>query len=293
MKVASIFSGCGGLDFGFHKHDGFHVVYAVDIMKDACASYEGYFKSKCVCADIRTVETIPDCDVLIGGFPCQGFTKANVYKVEGDLRNELYMELVRLLTLKQPKYFVFENVKALYYSDLFSTIMDRLSACGYNVYVKIFKMKWYGVPQSRERVIFVGVRRDLSIRFAWPEEIKTITKVLRDAIGDLPLEYDPSIQHIGTSHKVTMTGYLGNRELDYNKISPTILGIGQINIHPSMKRRMTLREYARIQTFPDDFTFAGNITTIYGQIGNAVPPTFSHILATLIYELDQQLTSTL
>jgi DNA (cytosine-5)-methyltransferase 1 len=225
--------------------------------------------------------------VLIGGFPCQGFTKANVKKKKEDKRNLLYQELVRILKQNQPKYFVFENVKALCYSTMFATIMDEFSACGYAVYVKVFNMKWYGVPQNRERVIFIGVRRDLPLVFAWPPETKTVTKRLRDAIGDLPLAYDPTIQHIGTSHKVTLTGYLGNRKLDYDQVSPTILGTGQINVHPSLTRRMTIREYARIQTFPDDFSFKGALTTIYGQIGNAVPPLFSILLADLIHQLHQ------
>lgn len=284
LKVASIFCGCGGLDFGFHHHPGFEVVYAVDIMKDACSSYEGYYHLKPVCADIRTLSTIPDCDVLIGGFPCQGFTKANMRKKADDERNDLYLELVRLLHLKQPKFFVFENVKALYYSTKFPIIMEAFSECGYKVYANMFNMNRYGVPQNRERVIFVGIRTDLIRPFAWPREQHT-AKVLREVIGDLPLEYDPSIQHVGTTHKVTVTGYIGNRELDYDKISPTILGIGQVNLHPSLTRRMTVREYARIQTFPDDFFFVGCLGSMYGQIGNAVPPHFSGLLASLVYDL--------
>jgi DNA (cytosine-5)-methyltransferase 1 len=158
-------------------------------------------------------------------------------------------------------------------------------------------MKWYKIPQNRERVIFIGIRKDINkyIDFEWPIEKQKIKKTLRDAIGNLPIKYDPKIQHIGTQHKVKITGYIGNRLLDWDEISPTITGRGGgtggpvINIHPSQKRRMTVREYARIQTFPDNFMFAGSVSSMYRQIGNAVPPKFSYVLAKLILKLDSQL----
>lgn len=109
----------------------------------------------------------------------------------------------------------------------------------------------------------------------WPIEKQEITKTLKDAIGDLPIEYDENIQHVGTKQKVKINGYMGHRKLDWNKISPTITGRGGGTVHPSEKRRMTVREYARIQTFPDDFIFEGSISSKYRQIGNAVPPQFS------------------
>jgi DNA (cytosine-5)-methyltransferase 1 len=158
-------------------------------------------------------------------------------------------------------------------------------------------MKWYDIPQNRERVIFFGIRDDIAqrITFNWPEEKQEITKTLRDAISDLPIEYDESIQHVGTKHKVKVTGYLGNRVLDWDKVSPTITGRGGgtggpvINIHPSQTRRMTVREYARIQTFPDNFVFCGSVSSMYRQIGNAVPPKFSFIVAKLLTNIEKSL----
>jgi len=286
---------------------------------------------------------------------CQGFSIANIYRNEEDERNELYKELVRLLKLKKPKYFIFENVKGIlslggydepskcsginknktkckskskftnntdskinycrkHYKNLtdeerknyieikkegkiFKTIIKELQDCGYNVHTKLFKMKWYDIPQNRERVIFLGIREDIgkNIIFKWPVENQVITKTLRDAIGDLPIEYNEEIQHIGTKHKVKITGYMGNRQLDWDKISPTITGRGSggggpvINVHPSQKRRMTVREYARIQTFPDEFMFNGAISSKYRQIGNAVPVKFSKILTKIILSIDNQL----
>tara|TARA_Y100000591_G_scaffold320522_1_gene334080 strand:- start:4449 stop:5396 length:948 start_codon:yes stop_codon:yes gene_type:complete len=312
LKIASLFAGCGGLDYAFHKNpDKYEFVYVNDFDKDACKSYENYYKYKPTCGDITKIKTIPDCDILTGGFPCQGFSIANLYRKEEDSRNKLYLELVRLLKLKKPKYFIFENVKGILSlggyetkqdkknrtGKIFKIIVSELAMCGYTVYTKLFKVKWYDIPQNRERVIFIGIRDDISekIKFEWPTEKQEITKTLKDAIGDLPIEYDEEIQHVGTKHKVKITGYMGNRKLDWNKISPTITGRGGrtggpvINVHPSGKRRMTVREYARIQTFPDDFMFVGCITSMYRQIGNAVPPKFSFVLSNLIYELNNQL----
>ena len=134
-----------------------------------------------------------------------------------------------------------------------------------------------------------------NIKFEWPKETQKITKTLKDAIGDLPIKYNEKNQHVGTKHKVKVTGYIGNRELDWDSISPTITGRGGgtggpvINIHPSGERRMTVREYARIQTFPDNFKFSGSISSMYRQIGNAVPPKFSYILANIISNINEQI----
>jgi DNA (cytosine-5)-methyltransferase 1 len=311
LKVASMFSGCGGLDYAFHKNnENFEIVYANDFDKDSCDTYYNYYKHKPICEDIVKIDDILDCDILMGGFPCQGFSLANIHRNEEDSRNKLYRELVRLLKLKTPKYFIFENVKGIlslggYENNddkknkkgkIFKEITNELEKCGYNVHTKLFRMKWYDIPQNRERVIFMGIRNDIAtkITFSWLSETQTITKTLKDAIGDLPLEYDENIQHIGTKHKVKITGYLGNRKLDWNEISPTITGRGGgtggpvINIHPSEQRRMTVREYARIQTFPDDFMFSGSISSMYRQIGNAVPPKFSYVLSNIIMKINVQ-----
>ena len=312
IKVASMFSGCGGLDFAFHKLENkFKIVFANDFDEDSCKTYEKYFKFKPLCEDITKIKSIPDCDILTGGFPCQGFSVANKFRNEIDNRNKLYLELVRLLKLKQPKFFIFENVKGILSlggyetkedkkhktGKVFKMIINDLTKCNYKIHTKLFKLKWYDIPQNRERVIFLGIRNDISdqIKFNWPIEKQEINQTLKDAIGDLPIEYNKYIQHIGSKNKVKINGYLGNRKIEWNKISPTIIGRGGgtggpiINIHPSGLRRMTVREYARIQTFPDDFMFEGTVTSMYKQIGNAVPPNFSFILANLIYNLNKQI----
>lgn len=312
LRVASLFSGCGGMDYAFHKDSRFQVVYANDIDKDSCNSYKNYYNFNPECNDIKNVNSIPDCDIITGGFPCQGFSVANKFRKVTDSRNSLYKELIRILKLKSPKYFIFENVKGVlsiggYENEedkknklgvVFKTIINELEQCGYKVYTKLFRMKWYNIPQNRERVIFVGVKNsvDKLTVFAWPKEIKKITKTLKDALKGLPEEYDENIQHIGTKHKVKITGYMGHRELDWNSVSPTITGRGGgtggpvINVHPNKQRRMTVREYARIQTFPDNFRFTGSVSSMYRQIGNAVPPEFSKLLVDIIVSLENQIT---
>jgi DNA (cytosine-5)-methyltransferase 1 len=299
-RVVSLFAGCGGLDYGFHKNKAYTHVFVNDFDEDACKTYERNFSMKTVCMDIKEVKEIPDCDILIGGFPCQGFSMANPYRSEKDERNELYVEILRLLKLKKPSYFLLENVKGLLNMGGYDTkedkknqkgkvmkvIMNDLQECGYHVQFKLFDIKEYDVPQKRQRVIIIGVRSDIRFDPKWPEPSNNIL-TLRDAIGDLPIEYKPDIQHIGTKHKCNVTGYLGNRELVWDEPSPTITGRGGgsggpvIHNHPSLKRRLTVRECARIQTFPDSFVFDGSISSMYKQLGNAVPCKFSEYLSTI------------
>lgn len=126
LRVCSIFAGCGGLDYAFHTDKtNFHVVYANEIDKDSCNTYENYYGVSPERKDIKEVDDIPDCDILTGGFPCQGFSVANFYRYEADERNELYKELVRLLKLKNPKYFLFENVKGILSSGGYASNTDK------------------------------------------------------------------------------------------------------------------------------------------------------------------------
>lgn len=299
-RIASVFSGCGGLDFGFHKNKAYTHVFVNDFDEDACKTYERNFGITPLGGDIKKITEIPDCDILMGGFPCQGFSMANPYRCETDERNELYLEILRILRLKTPKYFLLENVKGLLNMGGYETnedkkahkgriikgILQDLEECGYRVKFKLFDIKEYDVPQKRQRVIITGVRTDIDFEVVWPEPTKKIV-TLKDAIGDLSIEYNAEIQHIGTKHKCAVTGYLGNRELVWDEPSPTITGRGGgsggpvIHNHPSLLRRLTVRECARIQTFPDTFLFDGSISSMYKQIGNAVPCTFSKYLSTI------------
>jgi DNA (cytosine-5)-methyltransferase 1 len=302
-RILSLFAGCGGLDSGFIKNGKYTHVLVNDFDKDACQTYELNFHIKPNCGDVKKLTEIPDFDLLMGGFPCQGFSMANPYRNEKDKRNELYLEILRILKLKKPKYFILENVKGLLNMGGYATpqdkkdrqgkimkiILDDLKNCGYKVQFKLFEIKLYDVPQKRERVIIIGVRDDIDFTPQWPKASDKII-TLQQAIGDLSIEYNPDIQHVGTKHKCAVTGYLGNRELKWDEPSPTITGRGGgsggpvIHNHPSLKRRLTVRECARIQTFPDDFKFVGSISSMYKQLGNAVPYKFSEHLATIFQD---------
>jgi len=301
MKVISLFCGAGGMDLGFIKA-GHEIIWANDNDPDSCKTYEKNFGHKPICKDIKEIPSseIPEGDVVIGGFPCQGFSIANPYRHTEDKRNELYLQLLRVVRDKKPKYFVAENVVGLCsiggYEDkkdrkehkgiILKKILGELKIAneiGYDVEFKILNSANFGVPQIRRRVIILGTRKDINKKLKHPEPIhsKETWKTVGEALQGLPEEPDEKSEkfsnHIGTSHKVKINKFIGNRKTDPNKPSPTIVGRGGgtggpvIIPHPNEKRRMTVRETARLQSFPDDFIFEGSVTSQYRQIGNAVP----------------------
>ncbi len=306
MKVVSLFCGCGGLDLGFERA-GHDIIWANDCDKNAIETYKNNFdisNTTLVLDVIENIESnqIPECDIVIGGFPCQGFSVANPYRKEEDERNVLYIELLRVIKDKQPKFFLAENVTGITNlggyerkedkknktGRVFKMILNDLNLAGYKVSWKIVNSADYGVPQLRKRVIIIGVRKDLNFNYEFPQPIyqKNNYKTIRDAIFNLPRNYCDKINnHQGSQHKVKINKYLGNRKLDWDKPSPTILGRGGgtggavIHPHPDLHRRLTVRECARIQTFDDDFVFYGSNSSAYIQIGNAVPPKLAYHLA--------------
>jgi len=321
MKIVSLFCGCGGLDMGL-KMAGHKIIWANDFDKDSIETYKRNLLEKgekVVCESILDVPSkeIPDCDLVIGGFPCQGFSVANPYRNEKDKRNFLYEELLRVVRDKKPKFFLGENVQGITnlggyettddkknkLGKVFKMILNDFKKIGYKVEWKILNSADYGVPQLRKRMVMVGIRKDIDLAFEFPRTTHTnkqkeygpkicnngndlkAYKTVKETIGDLPIGYSLDIpNHQGTKHKVKINGFLGNRHTDPNKPSPTIVGRGGgtggpiILPHPSQKRRMTVREVARIQTFPDDFIFYGSISSQYRQIGNAVPVDLAYTL---------------
>ena len=172
MRVVSLFSGAGGLDLGF-KMAGHTVVWANDLYEDAVKTYAHNIGDHIVCEDITKVPTsaIPDCDIVIGGFPCQGFSVANIKRHEDDARNELYKQLIRVIREKKPKFFVAENVKgilSLGKGKIIEMIISDFENLGYNVQKRVLNAADYGVPQTRQRVIIVGVRKDLDFTYHYP-----------------------------------------------------------------------------------------------------------------------------
>ncbi|MDA9159795.1 DNA cytosine methyltransferase [Rhodobacteraceae bacterium] len=300
LKVLSLFSGAGGLDLGFKK-SGHEIVWANDFDKDSCETYMKNIGNHIIHGDIAelTVNGLPDFDILIGGFPCQGFSRANVHRVENDERNDLYLHVIRILRKKQPKFFLLENVrgiKTLNAGKDFSEIILALEESGYSIRHKTLNAADFGVPQNRVRVIITGIRQDLTTEFKYEypdpthsrngetaDKWVSIAKALH-GIGE-PDETSNLSNHVCSKYKVTNRDFTGHRRTDPDKPSPTILargngggGVCAIQ-HPLNHRRLSVRESAIIQTFPLDFIFLGSLMSMYRQVGNAVPALFAEKLA--------------
>ena len=170
--------------------------------------------------------------------------------------------------------------------NFYEKILPTFQSCGYELKHTLLNASDFGVPQNRKRVIIIGKRLDIKTEISFPKALKAKPKTLKDAISDLPLEYDENIpNHTGSKHKITINGYVGNRKLEWDKPAPTITGRGSrgggavIHPHPNLHRRLSVRECARIQSFPDSFIFYGSNGATYAQIGNAVPPLMSYYIA--------------
>jgi len=307
-SVVSLFSGCGGLDRGFeggfnylgNKHEElpFKIVFANDIMPQACETLRLNFNTPLVlCEDIKEVldkksNTIPSADVVTGGFPCQDFSTAGKRRGFNSERGKLYQQMKKVVELVKPKIFVAENVKGL--TNLGSAL-SRIttdfanSKPRYEVDYQILMAANYGVPQSRERVIIIGVREDIAakmkvkdkkFKFPFPEHTHSAINgalpawvTAKQAIGDL--EGSDTDRQDEISRAKNYGEHLqGNKKIEANKIAPTIRAEhhGNIEFHYNGRRRLSVRECARIQSFPDNFKFFGSASKAYVQIGNAVPP---------------------
>lgn len=299
MKVVSLFSGAGGLDLGFIQA-GHTVVWANDLYGDAVATYRRNIGGHIVEKDIKEISSdeIPDCDIVIGGFPCQGFSVANTKRRTADERNELYKELLRVIRDKNPKFFLAENVKgilSLNNGDSFRMIMDDFRSLNYKVRYEVLNAADYGVPQTRERVIIVGVREDLNFEYEYPRPTNSRDcssglpswVSVGDALRDIPDPDRPNevCNHTYSRYKLNINGYIGHRLLNPDKPAPTVTARGDnkggvvILPHPNGRRRMTCRELATIQSFPPDYFFEGTNSSIYRQIGNAVPVKLAYNIA--------------
>ena len=303
MRVVSLFSGAGGLDLGFIKA-GHQVIWANDNFLDAVKTYRRNIGEHIICDDISNIPSseIPSHDILIGGFPCQGFSVANTKRDENDGRNKLYLEFLRVLKDKQPKYFLAENVKgilSLSSGKVFELIIQDFTSAGYRVKFKVLNAADFGVPQRRERVIILGCRNDIDIELVHPKPTHfEKTNLFNDqkkwvsigeALSEIP---EPEEKHDLSNHsyskfKLKFNGYLGNRAIDPSKPAPTVTARGDekggvvVLHHPNNHRRMSVRELAITQSFPNSFIFDGTNSSAYRQIGNAVPPLLAFAVASI------------
>ena len=303
FTAVSLFCGAGGLDIGFEQA-GFKTIWANDFDKDACKTHQNWSRAKVVCGDIAKVDVteIPDSDIILGGFPCQGFSLSGPRKID-DSRNVLYKHYVRIVKAKQPKIFVGENVKGLLTmanGDIFEAIKEEFSQCGYNVFSQLVNARYFGVPQDRERVIIVGIRKDLGINdFSIPVP-KNKRMTMREALAGMPEPSPDDICNAPYSSRFMSR----NRKRGWDDVSYTIPAMAkQVTLHPSspdmvklgtdlwrfgndgLTRRFSWQEAAVIQTFPRDLKFEGDLVSKYKQIGNAVPVKLAEYVATLLYAI--------
>lgn len=317
IKVLSLFSGSGGLDLGFIATGKFEVVYANDFNEKACATYKHNIGDHIVHDDIARLRDLPKADVIVGGPPCQGFSTANPARSFDDPRNQLFKEYARIIAEVKPKMFLMENVAgmmSMQKGKVFELIKKELSNCGYTLYDQLMNAKDYGVPQSRRRVIVIGVRNDLQQPFQFPapthtkEDYVTVGQTLLDRpldehtpnhkVGKLtPLNLQ-RIQYIpeGGSMKDCPPELRNNsdpnrsmRRLNRTKVSHTIVHNNCDHYyHPTEPRRITIREMARIQGYDDRYTFLGSKSEQSRQVGNSVPVLLAKVLAFKIYDQLQE-----
>lgn len=303
FTAVSLFCGAGGLDLGFDRA-GFRTLWANDFEADACKTHQNWSNAEVVCGDISKVdvEIIPDSDVILGGFPCQGFSLSGPRKID-DSRNVLYKHYVRIVAAKKPKIFVGENVKGLLTmgnGQVIEAIIDEFSACGYNVFYKLVNAKDFGVPQDRERVIICGFRKDLKIRKFELKIPKVEQVTLKQALEGLPEATMDEVCNAPYSSRYMSR----NRKRDWNQVSYTIPAMAkQVTLYPGSPdmekvdkdkwkfgtngttRRLSWREAAAIQTFPKEIYFYGDLTSKYKQIGNAVPVKLAECVANQLKEI--------
>ena len=312
MKIISLFSGAGGLDLGLLRA-GNEIVWANDIDANAVATYGMNIGNHIVCADIKDVRMgdIPDdADVVVGGFPCQGFSQANLLRDVDDDRNVLYRFFKKVIVAKKPKFFIAENVKGILSlggGSAIKKILSDFEKAGYLLDVHLVDMADYGVPQHRQRVIIVGqdkrLGEELLFHFPLPTHAKEGMgglipwRTIRDELSRFPDPDSPNdmVNHVYSAYKLAYRNFTGHRPTDPDKPCPTILargngGGGVCAIpHYNGKRRLSIRESAAIQTFPDDFEFVGAMNSCYRQIGNAVPVLFGEILGKELIRLGKEM----
>ena len=320
--VVSLFAGCGGSSLGY-RMAGFEERLAVEWDADACNTFRNNFPGVPVhegdIAELTADKLLElarvkrgELTLLDGSPPCQGFSVAKGKRDTRDSRNSLFQEYVRVLNVLHPKVFVMENVAAMVYSsarEFFDAAMDEFAAAGYEVAVAILDAKAYGVPQTRNRVIFIGARNDLGLVPTHPMPTVRRAVTVREAWKGLeqteeerwavPIRKSSLTMHYLTPQGGRVTkyhprqaGYNGYR-LHPNKPSacitamggnyPTLYGL----MHPTERRRPSIPELKRLASFPDDFEFPADPGAAWKQIGNCVPPLMvkaiaDHIKRTLL-----------
>lgn len=325
MRLISLFSGAGGLDKGFHNA-GFETVMANEYDKKICPTFRANFPNVILSdKDIRNMASseFPDnIDGIIGGPPCQSWSEGGALRGIEDARGQLFYEYIRILKDKKPYFFVAENVSGMLaerHSEAVKGFMQQFDEAGYYVNLKMLNANDYNVPEDRDRVFYIGFRKDLNIKYFPYPTPKSYKPTLKDAIWDLKDNAIPALDKNKTNgdHCIVPNHeyYIGsfssiflsrNRVRSWDEPGFTVQASGrQCQLHPQapkmikvdankqifvpgsehLYRRMTVREVARVQSFPDDFKFIyDDVNYGYKMIGNAVPVNLAYHVAMKIKE---------
>lgn len=323
MNILSLFSGAGGLDLGFEKA-GFKTIWANEYDNEIWETFEKNFPKTTLdrrsIANVPSID-IPEAIGLIGGPPCQSWSEAGKSRGIEDHRGQLFFEFIRVLRDKKPLFFLAENVSGMLagrHSEALDNIKNHFIDSGYDLSFELLNAHDYQVPQDRKRLFFVGFRKDLNISFEFPKEFPK-KRFLKDVIWDLKdnvlaakeKNYTNG-EHCAIDNHEYMIGGFSTMYMSRNRVrawdepSFTIQAGGRhAPLHPSapkmefvepnvrifvpshehLYRRLSIRECARIQTFPDNHKFYyDNLTAGYKMVGNAVPPNLAYRLAKKIQE---------
>ncbi len=326
MKIISLFTGCGGLDLGFHKA-GFETIWANEYDKTIWDTIRLNFPNTTLntksIVDVLSKDIPNDALGMIGGPPCQSWSEAGAGRGFDDNRGQLFNEYIRVLKDKKPLFFLAENVSGMMHSKhakAFDNIKNMFSDAGYNITQHLVNAHDYNTPQDRKRVFFIGFRNDLNITFSLPKPSEN--KIyLKDAIWDLKNNALPALEKnkanpentlIIPNHEYMIGGFstmymsrnrvrswgepsftiqAGGRHAPMHPQAPKMIKIEQdirefVSGKEHLYRRLSVRECARIQSFPDEHILKYNhVADGYKMIGNAVPVNLAYAMANRIKEI--------
>lgn len=313
--VVSMFAGCGGMDLGltggftfldqYFPKLPFKTLAAYDFDEKAIETYQLNIGPEGAVADLTTVDMkdLPKADILTGGFPCQDFSSCGPKTGFEGKRGKLYKVLIEYMVEHSPKMVVGENVPhlaKLARGDLVKTILNDFESVGYKFQLWTLYCPHYGLPQNRTRLIFVGVRNDIANEFGLPMEPEQSFfmrhRTINDALDDLINVTDEMVTNQSqyfVATKATAGAGQGDQKNRPGEISYAIRANpkARIHFHHKLDRRMTVRECARLQSFPDEFVFPFSNSSNVMQIGNAVPPIVGHAVGEEIAAFYQKIQS--
>ncbi|WP_235533098.1 DNA cytosine methyltransferase [Paenibacillus sp. Leaf72] len=308
FSVVSYFSGCGGLDLGIvggflykdkeYSKLPFQILGAYDHDIKCIDTYKANIGDHAKKEDLSEADpsTMPAAEVLIGGFPCQDFSSCGPQGGLATIRGQMYKAMIRYMNHHKPKLVIGENVPHLAKmggGSILETILTDFRDAGYRFEVWTMQAKDYGVPQGRVRLIFVGVREDLEGFPVMPTPTNEVNSI-EWAIGDLINITDDSVPNQSQFFKANKAKKGNGQGDEANRADEPAYTIranakSRVHFHYKLERRLTVRECARIQTFPDSFVFAHSKTSSIMQIGNAVPPVLAHHVGTSIADYLQNI----